>query len=139
MALMSDADRDAFLLYRRLGNLAIAREGKGPLVAPIWYLYEPGGTIDICMSGSSAKAVCLRRAGRASMLVSDEGRPYRYVSVEGPVTVTELGGAARDTIRTMATRYLGTTGGEQYAEQFSTPDEVIVRLTPESWRTEVLG
>lgn len=136
---MTDVDRDAFLLERRLGTLAIAREGKGPLLAPIWYQYTPGATIDICMSGSSAKAVRLRTAGRASMCVSDEGRPYRYVTVEGPVTVTDLGDEARERIRSMASRYLGPSGGSQYAEAFSTPDEVIVRLTPTHWRTEVLG
>jgi PPOX class probable F420-dependent enzyme len=136
---MNDEERDAFLLERRLGNLAIERSGAGPLQAPIWYRYTPGGTMDICMSGSSAKARCLRAAGRASMLVSDEGRPYRYVTVEGPVTVSDLGDAAQDTIRAMAKRYLGEAGGERYAAAFSTPDEVIVRLTPERWRTEVLG
>ena len=139
MGQMADSDRDAFLLERRLGNLAVARTGTGPLQAPIWYLYTPGGTIDICMGGSSAKAIHLRREGRASLLVSDEGRPYRYVSVEGPVTITDLGDSARVMIRVMATRYLGDVGGLKYAEAFSTPDEVIVRLTPEHWRTEVLG
>ena len=139
MSTMNDAERDAFLLERRLGTLAIARDGKGPLLAPIWYRYTPGGTVDICMSGSSAKAVLLRAAGRASMCVSDEGRPYRYVTVEGPVTVTDLGDSAREEILAMATRYLGATGGAHYAEAFSTPDEVIVRLTPTQWRTEVLG
>ena len=64
MSTMNDADRDAFLLESRLGTLAIARDGKGPLLAPIWYQYTPGATIDIFMSGSSAKAARLRAAGR---------------------------------------------------------------------------
>ena len=139
MADMTDEERDSFLGERRLGVLAMGRSGKGPLLAPIWYRYTPGGTVDICMGGSTAKAARLRAEGRASMCVSDEGNPYRYVTVEGPVTVTPLGDTARDEVQAMATRYLGRAAGAHYAENFSTPDEVIVRLTPANWRTEVLG
>lgn len=139
MAEMSDDERDSFLGERRLGTLAIGRAGKGPLLAPIWYRYTPGGTVDICMGGSTAKAHRLRAEGRASMCVSDEGNPYRYVTVEGPATVTPLGDGARVAVQAMAIRYLGRTAGTAYAEAFSTPDEVLVRITPERWRTEVLG
>ena len=95
MPAMSDQDRDAFLMERRIGVLAIGRAGKGPLLAPIWYQYSPGGTIDICMGGSTAKAARLRAEGEASLCVQDEARPYRYVTVEGSVTVEPLGAAAR--------------------------------------------
>lgn len=141
MATMTDADRDAFLLERRVGVLAIGRDAAGPLVAPIWYRYSAGGGFEVCMGGSTAKAVRLRAAGRASICVQDEGRPYRYVTVEGPVTVTPLGDAdaARPTIEEMAARYLGAAAGAAYAQAFATPDEVLVRLLPERWRTEVLG
>ena len=139
MAAMTDTERDAFLLETRLGTLAMGRVGKGPLLAPIWYSYTPGATIDICMGGSTPKAHRLRAEGRASMSVSDEGRPYRYVTVEGPVTVTPLGDRAREEVQAMAIRYLGERAGARYGEAFQTPDEVIVRLTPEHWRTEVLG
>ncbi len=139
MATMTDAERDAFLLEKRLGNLAIGREGTGPLLAPIWYQYTPGGTIDVCMSGSSAKARRLRAEGRASMLVSDERFPYRYVSVEGPVSIDVLGDRTFAAIESMAARYFGAEGGKRYAEQFATEDEIMMHLTPERWRTEVLG
>lgn len=151
MATMNDAERDAFLAERRLGTLAIARAGKGPLLAPIWFRWTPGGTVDICMGGDSAKARLLRSAGRASMAVVDEGLPYRYVTVEGPVTVAPLGDATEAEILAMATRYLGDKGGRRYTENFMTnlaaddlhddhgTTEVIARITPERWRTEVLG
>ena len=139
MATMTDAVRDAFLLERRLGNLAIGREGSGPLLAPIWYQYTPGGTFDVCMSGGSAKAKLLRSEGRASILVSDESVPYRYVSVEGPVEIEVLGDRTFAVIEAMAARYLGAEGGRRYAEQFAADDEIMMRLRPERWRTEVLG
>ncbi|MEZ5263456.1 MAG: TIGR03618 family F420-dependent PPOX class oxidoreductase [Acidimicrobiia bacterium] len=141
MATMSDDERDAFLQERRVGVLAMGRDGAGPLLAPIWYRYEPGAGFEILMGGSTAKAARLRAEGRASICVQDEGRPYRYVTVEGAVTVESLGGleAARPAIEQMASRYLGSAAGAAYAKAFRTPDEVIVRLTPERWRTEVLG
>lgn len=141
MATMLDADRDAFLLERRIGVLAIGRDGAGPLLAPIWYLYQPGGSFEICMGGSTAKAARLRAEGRAAICVQDEGRPYRYVTVEGPVTVEPIGDmeATRAKIEVMASRYLGRTAGAAYAAAFRTPDEVLVSLTPARWHTEVLG
>jgi PPOX class probable F420-dependent enzyme len=138
MATMTDADRDTFLQERRVGVLAIAREGQGPLVAPIWYRYVEG-VFEICMGGSTAKARLLRARGRASICVQDEDRPYRYVSAEGPVDVVDLGAGARDAVQAMAARYLGEHAGQRYAEAFKTPDEVMVRLTVHAWRTEVLG
>lgn len=145
MATMSDDERDAFLQERRLGTLAIGRVGKGPLLAPIWFRYVPGGTVDICMSSTSAKAHRLRAEGRASMSVLTEDNPYKYVTVEGPVSVEELGENTYDVLLEMSTRYLGKRGGAMYTENFMTnmgttgSTEVLVRITPENWRTEVLG
>ena len=136
---MSDEDRDAFLMERRVGVLAIGRAGKGPLLAPIWYQYTPGGMIDICMGGSTVKAARLRAEGEASVCVQDEARPYRYVTVEGHATVESLGDTARERVTSMAKRYLGEQAGQHYCDAFSTPDEVIVRITPRHWHTEVLG
>ncbi len=145
MATMNDDERDAFLQERRLGTLAIGRVGKAPLMAPIWYRYTPGGTVDICMGSTSAKARRLRAEGRASMSVMDESNPYRYVTVEGPVTVEELGDNTETELLAMASRYLGRKAGAGYTDNFmknlaaTGASEVIVRISPENWRTEVLG
>jgi PPOX class probable F420-dependent enzyme len=138
--MMSDADRDAFLLERRVGVLAMGRDGgAAPLLAPIWYLYEPGGPFRIYMSGSSAKARRLRAEGRASICVQAEDRPYRYVTADGPVTVEPLGDRTHDALREVASRYLGEAAGAKYADSYSPPDEVVVTLTPQRWRAESLG
>ncbi|MPY94409.1 MAG: TIGR03618 family F420-dependent PPOX class oxidoreductase [Acidimicrobiia bacterium] len=139
MGMMSDEERDAFLGERRVGVLAMSRDEAGPLLAPIWYQYAPGVAFRICMGGSTAKAARLRAEGRASICVQAEDRPYRYVTAEGPVTVEPLGDATVETIRSMASRYLGAAAGAAYAESFSTPDEVVVTLVPERWRAEVIG
>lgn len=136
---MTDGERDGFLAERRVGVLGMGRDGAGPLLAPIWYQYEPGGPFRICMGGSTAKARRLRAEGRASICVQSEERPYRYVTAEGPVVVEALGERTYEAIRSMASRYLGDGAGTRYADAFETPDEVVVTLTPERWRTEVLG
>lgn len=150
---MSDAERDTFLLEVRLGNLAVGRVGKGPLLAPIWYSYEPGGPIEMCTGAASAKAHRLSAEGRATLSVVDPGSSgrYRYVAVEGPVTLRDLGAGTRDAILRMSTRYLGPAGGGRYTDRFmrdlSDEDlmvghgtsEVLVALHPQRWRTEVLG
>ena len=128
---MTDAERSEFLAAVRVGVLAIDHPGHGPLALPIWYQWE-GGVVLIGMSGTSLKARLLRAAGRATMTVQTEAPPYSYVSVEGPVVVAS---ESRDNLA-MATRYLGPELGQWYADNNpSNADTVLVRLTPEKWRT----
>ncbi len=139
MADMTEQQRDAFLAERRVAVLGIARAAAGPLLAPIWYGYDPGGPFRFCMGGSSAKARRLGAEGRATVCVQAEDHPYRYVIAEGPVGIEPLGDATNDAILAMATRYLGASGGRRYAEQFTTPDEVLVTLTPQRWQAVIPG
>ena len=135
---MDDAQRDAFLAERRVAVLGIGRELRGPLLAPIWFTWD-GTVFRFLMGGSSAKARRLRKEGRATVCVQAEDAPYRYVVADGPVTLTPLGDGTRAAVLAMASRYLGERGGHSYAEQFSTPDEMVVELDPENWLSEVPG
>jgi nitroimidazol reductase NimA-like FMN-containing flavoprotein (pyridoxamine 5'-phosphate oxidase superfamily) len=128
---MTVEEREAFLADVHVGILAIERPGRGPLAVPIWYRYTEG-KIEIGMSGDSQKAKLLRAAGRATLTAQTETPPYKYVSVEGPVTLlTEQ----RNDFE-MASRYLGPELGRWYAENNpSTASSVIAQLTPESWLT----
>lgn len=153
MATMSDQERDAFLSEARLGNIAVSRVGKGPLLAPIWYSYAPGGTIDMCTGATSAKAHRFRAEGRATLSVVDPGTAglYQYVAVEGPVTLSDLGDGTRDAMLRMATRYLGREAGQRYADNFMKnlvnddlhkghgTTELLASIQPELWHTEILG
>jgi PPOX class probable F420-dependent enzyme len=128
---MTTEEREAFLADLHVGILSIQRDGKGPLAVPIWYQYDDG-VVMIWMSGDSVKAKLLRRHGRATMTVQNETPPYRYVMVEGPVTVAT---ADRD-ILAVAIRYLGEEMGREYTAQNPPTDaSVIARLTPERWLT----
>ena len=132
---MTRDEAEAFLADVHVGLLAVEHPGHGPLALPIWYQYEDGDVV-IGMGGGSVKAKLLRAAGRATLTAQTETPPYRYVSVEGPVTIEP---EQRDDL-VMATRYLGVELGQWYAENNpSGPDSVVVRLRPERWRTADFG
>ena len=148
---MSDDERDAFMLQPHLGYLGITRVDKGPLLAPIWYAYDPAVGIHINMGATSAKAKRLRVEGRASMLVvAATNGMYSSVLVEGPTTMRALGDETETSMLAMSSRYLGPAGGQRYTDAFmgklatnDFPDghgdtEVVVTITPEHWRTEIL-
>lgn len=132
---MTKAEREAFLAEVHVGIASIAEPGRGPLTAPIWYSYEPGGAVTMLIGPKSRKAKLLQQAGRMSLCAQTESAPYRYVSVEGPVTI---GKPPKDATLKLATRYLGEEIGRQYAAD-GNGDSLWVTLTPERWLTTDYG
>lgn len=134
---MSRTDREAFLAETHVAMLAIADDGRGPLVVPVWYWYRPGGDVHIVTGGESRKVALVRKAGRASLCVQTETPPYRYVGVEGRATVVGRPDFERD-VREVALRYLGKQMGEMYLAATTAQHEaaVLLRLTPERWQSE---
>ena len=130
---MSKDEREAFLAEVRPGIVSVVEAGRGPLTVPIWFSYAPGGVVRMVTGGGSKKAALIRKAGRMSLCVQTEIAPYKYVSIEGPVTI----GAPdfeRD-IRAMAYRYLGEQLGDWYLQQTAAErvDTILVTLTPQRW------
>ncbi|MEY2448317.1 MAG: hypothetical protein QOH79_1793 [Acidimicrobiaceae bacterium] len=131
---MTRDEREAFLAEARVGVLAVA-SGGAPLLTPIWYSYEPGGEVLIITGGDTPKASLLHQAGTASVCVQTETAPYKYVVVEGSVTIDN---GVDDKLRAgIAHHYLGEELGDSYLQ--ATADaaaaSVTIRLTPERWRT----
>jgi nitroimidazol reductase NimA-like FMN-containing flavoprotein (pyridoxamine 5'-phosphate oxidase superfamily) len=133
---MTKQEREAFLAGVHVGVLSVDDPGHGPLTVPVWYAYEPGGTVDVVTGGQSAKARLLRAAGRFSLCAQTETPPYAYVSVEGPVTAVE-GTVSPDERRAMAHRYLGPEFGDLYLEATAedAAGSVVFRMSPERWLT----
>jgi PPOX class probable F420-dependent enzyme len=135
---MTPAEREQFLAEVRIGVLSIAEAGRGPLTVPIWYGYQPGGELFIWMEKGSRKARLLERGGRFSLCVQSEERPYRYVSVEGPITAIEPVDLERE-VRPLAHRYLGQEEGDAYAAEsasgIASGQHIVVRMRPERWLT----
>jgi hypothetical protein len=133
---MSPTERETFLTRVHVGVLSVDDPGHGPLTVPVWYAYEPGGTVDVVTGRDSLKARRLRAAGRFSLCAQIETAPYGYVSVEGPISdiVDPVG---PEVLRTMAYRYLGQELGDLYlaATAEDAPGQVMFRLAPERWRS----
>ena len=133
---MTRAEREAFLAAVHVGVISIAEPGRGPLTAPIWYAYEPGGEIAVITGRDSRKGRLLASSPRISLCAQTEAPPYKYVSVEGPVTY--VGPADREKLgRALAHRYLGPELGERYlaATAADAAEGFVVRMRPERWLT----
>jgi hypothetical protein len=132
---MTKAEREAFLADTHVAVIGVQRSGRAPLTLPIWYHYEPGGTVHMVTGAQSQKAALIRAAGRLSLCVQTETPPYKYVSVEGPVTIGEPD-FERD-IREVAHRYLGEQMGEMYLQLTAaerTPGAtILLQLRPQHW------
>ena len=137
---MTKEEREAFLAEARVGVLAVASgDGTAPLLTPIWYSYEPGGDVVLTTDRASVKTALLRAAGLASVCVQTETAPYKYVVVEGPLSIVD--GVDPKWRRDVARHYLGDELGDLSTD--STTDSegsaVTVRLTPTRWRTTDFG
>jgi nitroimidazol reductase NimA-like FMN-containing flavoprotein (pyridoxamine 5'-phosphate oxidase superfamily) len=133
---MTREEREKFLADLHVGVVSLNDPGRGPLTAPIWYAYEPGGELRFITDRTSRKGRLLAEGARVSLCAQTETPPYKYVSVEGPIVAIEPSDLERDT-RPMAHRYLGPELGDRYVEE--TADEraaggsVLVRVRPERW------
>jgi nitroimidazol reductase NimA-like FMN-containing flavoprotein (pyridoxamine 5'-phosphate oxidase superfamily) len=135
---MTRREREAFLADVHVGVISIAEAGRGPLTAPIWYGYEPGGELWVVTGRESRKGRLLAEAGRLSLCAQTETPPYKYASVEGPVVAIEPADRERH-VRPLARRYLGVELGDRYVEATSggagEGGEILVRMRPERWLT----
>ncbi|MDP6607328.1 MAG: pyridoxamine 5'-phosphate oxidase family protein [Dehalococcoidia bacterium] len=130
---MTRAEREAFLAEVHIGVLSIADGDSGPSSAPIWYLYEAGGDLQMSMGPNSHKARLLAAGTRVTLVAQTETAPYKYVSVEG--TVVSLGPAPDEdfTLR-LASRYLGEEAGRRYASGGG-GDSLVATIRIERWMT----
>jgi len=131
MAAMTEMEKQQFLADLHVGVLSLNDDTKGPLTAPIWYDYEPGGELWFITGPNSLKGKLLEMGVRLSLVAQSEKPPYKYVSIEGPVvSIVESNEAD---LLAMAVRYLGEDGGKQYAENSNASGGIIVRIKPERW------
>ena len=114
MTAMTETEKQEYLADLHVGVLSLNDNSNGPLTAPIWYDYEPGGELWFITGPNSLKGKLLAVEVRLSLVAQSEEPPYKYVSVEGPVV--SISESTEDDLLAMAVRYLGETGGQQYTE-----------------------
>jgi hypothetical protein len=81
----------------------------------------------------SLKHRLLKAAERFSLCAQDEDLPYKYVSVEGPITSTRE--ADTEDMRAMAHRYMGPELGDLYVESTAGDESTRVTMIPDRWFT----
>jgi nitroimidazol reductase NimA-like FMN-containing flavoprotein (pyridoxamine 5'-phosphate oxidase superfamily) len=132
---MSRDECEAFLADVHIGVVSVSDPERGPLTAPLYYTYEPGGEIRFSTPASSRKGQLLAEGVRVSFLVQKEDMPQAYVSVEGPVTRVEP--STQEAEVEIASRYLGADVAENYVasrkEVRANDPNVIVHIRPERW------
>jgi PPOX class probable F420-dependent enzyme len=130
---MSRPEREEFLAGLHVAVLTVASGGRtGPLAVPVWYTYRPGGTLNVSTGRTTRKAAAIMAARRITVCAQDERPPYKYVTVEGPVTIEE---ASHDERLELARRYLGAEGADAYITANPTRNQIMIRMTPEHWLT----
>lgn len=129
---MDDADVRAFLtaVPARPAVLATVRADGRPHVAPIWYAVDDDGTIVFTTGETTVKGRNLRRMGYGALSVDDDAPPFSFVTLEGPVGISEDLADVRHWAGVIGGRYMGPDRAAEYGERNGVPGELLVRLTP---------
>ena len=110
-------DVRAFLAEQRYGVLATVNSDGSPQQSVMWY--EPrGDTIMMNTLRGRKKDRNLQKDARASVCVEDA---YRYVTLEGTITVVDDPAVAQADIAALARRYHGAEEGDRMAREVFGP------------------
>jgi PPOX class probable F420-dependent enzyme len=128
---MSEAEWREFLMHgTRTGKLATTRADGHPHVVPVWFVLD-GDDIVFSTSGHSLKGHDLRRTGVAAICVDDAHPPFAFVTVTGPVTISEDLDELGRWATVIGTRYMGEERGAEFGARNTAPGELLVRLHAE--------
>jgi PPOX class probable F420-dependent enzyme len=105
--------------------LATYRRDGTVLLSPVWHEWHDNG-FNVVTGHRNVKVGHLRREPRASIVVYEDGPPYRGLELRARARLSML--ENRSIVRRIATRYLGPDAGGQYAE--SSGDDLLIRLEP---------
>ena len=109
------------------GILSTLRPDGSPITSSVWFALE-GDAILISTPAARPKARNARNDARVSFLVDTRERPYKGVAIEGTVEVIEDPG--RQSMRSIAERYLGPDLPEDMEQRIAATDRVMLRITP---------
>lgn len=132
MRVMTEQQWRAFISEGvRYGKLSTVRKNGRPHIAPLWFVPDGDGLL-FTTGINTVKGRNLARSGYAALLVHDDRTPYRYVSIEGPVSISQ---DRQETLRwaiAVARRYVGPGKAEELGtNNVTVNNEVGVRLTVE--------
>ena len=108
-----------------LAVLATYRRDGTVLLSPVWHEWRDNG-FNVVTGSRDGKAGHLRRDPRASIVVCEDGPPYRGLELRATARLSML--EDQTIVRRIATRYLGPEEGERYVE--GGVDDLLIRLEP---------
>lgn len=128
---MESVSRTDFLAVPRTAVLATVSAQGQAHAAPVWFQYRDG-TFTVLTYRNSAKHRHLLRSGRATLCVDEREEPYRYVIVEGPVTVEDT--VSYEERLALQSWYRGEDVARRLISPGGEKNLVRVTLAPERWR-----
>lgn len=109
------------------GVLSTLSPAGAPITSAVWFALL-GDEIVISTPAARPKARNARLDPRVSFIVDTRERPYRGVAIEGTATVIE--DPEKQSMRTIAERYLGPVLPPAMEERIAATDRVMLRITP---------
>ncbi len=113
-----------------LMRIATVRADGGPLVTPIWFLFE-AGFIYFTPRAQSQWFQCLRDDPRVALCIDEQPLPYRKVVVQGAAELVHDLGADdvwRDLYLRIACRYVERKGAEAYLRNTGDQTRALFRI-----------
>jgi len=138
---MTEHERQAFLAEPRTGVVSVASDdNRPPLTVPVWYDYQPGGSITFFTGAQGYKARKIRlieKAGVLSLSVQHGEFPYKYVTVEGTAIQADRPPSAEQMLGVVR-RYLPEEMAQGFVSaELGRPNSELVLFTirPDRWLT----
>ncbi len=138
---MTERERQEFLAGPHVAVLSVADDGgRLPHATPVWYAYEPGGTVTFftgTQGRRSRKAGLVERAGAVSLTVQKEAFPYGYVTIAGPVIGADRPPSAEQALA-VARRYIPEEQARGFVKaELENPsgEFVLFTIRPDRWLT----
>ncbi len=130
---MNDDEVRAFLtsMPAHTGKVATVRADGRPHVAPVWYAVDDDGSIYFTTGADTVKGKNLTRTGYAAMSVDDERPPFSFVTLEGPVEMSDDLDAVRKWATIVGGRYMGADKAAGFGERNAVRGELLAHLRPE--------
>ncbi|KPC59515.1 pyridoxamine 5'-phosphate oxidase family protein [Streptomyces chattanoogensis] len=136
---LSVEEREQFLAEPLVAVLSVAAGSeRGPVTAPVWYAYRPGGDVLLFTGRTSRKARLIEQTGRFTLTVQTTSPTYRYTAVEGRAAFVAV---TPELVNEVAARYLSAEKVSEYAAGVLEHGEELIgiRLRPERWNAADLG
>ncbi|HUG15188.1 MAG TPA: PPOX class F420-dependent oxidoreductase [Thermomicrobiales bacterium] len=127
---MNLSPEERTLLDRPLvAQLATIMPDGSPHLTTIWH-HRDEDTIRMVCDATALKARNIRRDPRVAINVVDIDNPYRYIQIRGTAELVADSVKARDELRALANRYMGSVG-DAFVDMYPADvDQITIIIHP---------